>query len=124
MRTLTSKLQQQDILLDIVSIDEPGPDASFKAEKRQNKEALDQILPHVRHKVHSVRTPGEILSAFPYKEYSTTAYYSGPLTIANEMTIAVKVLPMPSDVTLTFHQVCQHGRNYCSASKGMPELLR
>ena len=40
----------------------------------------------------SVRTPGEILSALPFKEYSTTAYYSGPLTIANEMAIAVKVI--------------------------------
>lgn len=81
------------MLLDIVSIDDPEQDASGEAEKKQNKEALHQILARVRHKLLSVRTPSEILSAFPFKEYSTTAYYSGPLTIANEMTIAVKVIP-------------------------------
>lgn len=92
-RTLTEKLQQQDILLDVVSIDLPGQDKEHMTVKEQNQEALRHILPHVRHNRRTVRTQGQILSAFPFKEYATTAYYSGPLTIANEMSIAVKVTP-------------------------------
>ena len=90
------------MLLEVVSIDEPQQSGSSESAKRQNKEALDQILPHVRHKLMSVRTPGEIIAAFPFKEYSTTAYYSGPLTIANEMTIAVKVGLCAIDCTAKF----------------------
>ena len=89
--TLTAKLQQQDILLDIVSIDMPDLDSKHQGDKTSNREALCHILPHARHSLRSVRTPGEILSAFTFKEFGTQAYYSGPLTIANKMTIAVKV---------------------------------
>lgn len=90
-RTLTDKLQQQDILLDVVSIDLADQAEANKADKSRNLEALDHILPYVRHSKRLVSTPGEILSAFHFKETATTAYYSGPLTIANEMSIAVKV---------------------------------
>jgi len=44
----------------------------------------------VHHRMQHVRTPAEMRGAFPFKETSATPYYSGPLTIADTMTIEVK----------------------------------
>ena len=45
----------------------------------------------VRHKFRSVSQAVDLLGALSTREYSHTAYYSGPFTIGDMMTIKVKV---------------------------------
>lgn len=88
---LTERLSAKGMQLDVVSIDEPKRDAEWRDVKVANLEALGRILPEVRHTVRKVCSPIELLGAFRFKEYTHTAYYTGPLTVASSMTISVKV---------------------------------
>ena len=51
------------------------------------------------HTLRRVSDPLDLLGAFKAKEYSATAYYSGPFRIADTMTIKVKVAGACSLVT-------------------------
>ena len=52
---------------------------------------LRKLLTGVKHKQTDVQKPAGLLGLFKCKEYSNTAYYAGPFTIGNMMTMRVKV---------------------------------
>lgn len=52
---------------------------------------LRKVLAQVKHKTTHVQKPAGLLGLFKCKEYSNTAYYAGPFTIGNMMTMRVKV---------------------------------
>jgi hypothetical protein len=87
---LSDRFKKRNMVLDVVSIDTEKDD-QFREEKDKNRQVLDRLLSEVHHRSQSVRSTAEIRGAFPFKETSTTAYFSGPLTIADIMTIEVKV---------------------------------
>lgn len=74
-------------------MDVPQYDSQFAAAKKANFELLNRILGGVTHNIRHVGDPLDLLGAFKSKEYSATAYYSGPFRIADTMTIKVKVVP-------------------------------
>jgi hypothetical protein len=73
----------------VVSIDNEQDD-QFKSEKDKNRSILKLLLPEVCHRLHSVRSAAEVQGVFPFKETKPSASYTGPLTIADSMTIEVK----------------------------------
>jgi hypothetical protein len=79
--------------LQVISVDVPQYDSQFAAAKKANFELLNKILGGVTHNIRHVGDPLDLLGAFKSKEYSATAYYSGPFRIADTMTIKVKVVP-------------------------------
>lgn len=86
--------------LQVISVDVPQYDAQFATAKKSNRDLLDRILQGVTHTIRHVSDPLDLLGTFKSKEYSATAYYSGPFRIADTMTIKVKVLPN------TVHRLC------------------
>jgi len=76
----------------VISVDIPQYDSQFAAAKRSNNELLNRILGGVTHTMRHVSDPLDLLGTFKSKEYSATAYYSGPFRIADTMTIKVKVM--------------------------------
>lgn len=98
---LVGQLLQLKIVLEVVCIDSPG-DEEFRAAKDGNLRILERLLGQVHHRLQRVCTPAEMRGAFPFSETSATAQYSGPLTIADSMTIEVKArsphsAPLPSN---------------------------
>lgn len=81
------------LILQVISVDVPQYDSQFAAAKKANFELLNRILGGVTHNIRHVGDPLDLLGAFKSKEYSATAYYSGPFRIADTMTIKVKVVP-------------------------------
>lgn len=77
--------------MQVISVDVPQYDAQFAAAKQSNNGLLNRILGEVHHTLRHVSDPLDLLGAFKAREYSSTAYYSGPFTIADSMTIKVKV---------------------------------
>ena len=77
--------------MQVISVDVPQYDAQFAAAKRSNTGLLNRILGEVKHHTRHVSDPLDLLGAFKAKEYSSTAYFTGPFTIADSMTIKVKV---------------------------------
>lgn len=75
----------------VISVDVPQYDSQFAAAKKSNFQLLNRILGGVTHALRRVSDPLDLLGAFKAKEYSATAYYSGPFRIADTMTIKVKV---------------------------------
>lgn len=75
----------------VISVDVPQYDLQFAAAKKSNYQLLHRILGGVTHTLRRVSDPLDLLGAFKAKEYSATAYYSGPFRIADTMTIKVKV---------------------------------
>ena len=78
--------------MQVISVDVPQYDAQFAAAKQSNNGLLNRILGEVHHTLRHVSDPLDLLGAFKAREYSSTAYYSGPFTIADSMTIKVKVI--------------------------------
>ena len=78
--------------MQVISVDVPQYDAQFAAAKQSNNGLLNRILGEVHHTLRHVSDPLDLLGAFKAREYSSTAYYSGPFTIADSMTIKVKVV--------------------------------
>ena len=85
--------QPLHLILQVISVDVPQYDSQFAAAKKANFELLNRILGGVTHNIRHVGDPLDLLGAFKSKEYSATAYYSGPCRIADTMTIKVKVVP-------------------------------
>ena len=83
--------------MQVISVDVPQYDAQFSAAKRGNFELLNRILGGITSTIRHVSDPLDLLGAFKSKEYSATAYFSGPFRIADSMTIKVKV--HNSDIT-------------------------
>lgn len=81
--------------LQVISVDVPQYDSQFAAAKTSNFELLNRVLGGVTHTIRHVGDPLDLLGAFKSKEYSATAYYAGPLRIADAMTIKVKVASPP-----------------------------
>lgn len=77
--------------MQVISVDVPQYDAQFAAAKQSNYGLLNRIMGEVHHTIRHVGDPLDLLGAFKAREYSSTAYYSGPFTIADSMTIKVKV---------------------------------
>ena len=77
--------------MQVISVDVPQYDAQFSAAKKGNFELLNRILGGITSTIRHVSDPLDLLGAFKSKEYSATAYYSGPFRIADSMTIKVKV---------------------------------
>ena len=75
----------------VISVDVPQYDSQFAAAKKSNYQLLNRILGGVTHTLRHVSDPLDLLGTFKAKEYSATAYYSGPFRIADTMTIKVKV---------------------------------
>ena len=89
----TKGCQYLPLNLQVISVDVPQYDSQFAAAKKANFELLNKILGGVTHNIRHVGDPLDLLGAFKSKEYSATAYYSGPFRIADTMTIKVKVVP-------------------------------
>lgn len=77
------------VLLHMISIDNAASER--QATKMANQALIEDLIKGVKHKLTTVSTPAELLGAFKCKEYSNTAYYAGPFTIANKINIRVKV---------------------------------
>ncbi len=75
--------------LHVISLDNAA--SGRQEEKEVNARMLSKLLKGVKHKQTHVQTPAELLGLFKCKEYSNTAYYAGPFTIGNMMTMRVKV---------------------------------
>ena len=88
---LTERMRLHSIHLDVISIDNPEEDSKWASAKAANQEALSRIFQNVIHTVKRVQGKVELLGAFRFKEYAHSAYYAGPMTIGNLMTIPVKV---------------------------------
>lgn len=80
----------RQVSLHIISLDNAA--SGRQDEKQLNLRVLDELKKEVKHKQVHVQTPAELLGLFKCKEYSNTAYYAGPFTIGNMMTIRVKVM--------------------------------
>lgn len=77
------------VSLHIISLDNAA--SGRQEEKQFNTKVLADLTKEVKHKETHVQTPAELLGMFKCKEYSNTAYYAGPFTIGNMMTIRIKV---------------------------------
>ncbi|KAL0036571.1 hypothetical protein WJX79_000925 [Trebouxia sp. C0005] len=88
---LVERMQDKGVRMEVISVDVPQYDSQFAAAKKANFELLNRILGGVTHNIRHVGDPLDLLGAFKSKEYSATAYYSGPFRIADTMTIKVKV---------------------------------
>ncbi|KAL3159758.1 ATP-dependent DNA helicase II subunit 2 [Trebouxia sp. C0009 RCD-2024] len=88
---LVDRMQDKNIRMEVISVDVPQYDSQFAAAKKSNFQLLNRILGGVTHTLRHVSDPLDLLGAFKAKEYSATAYYSGPFRIADTMTIKVKV---------------------------------
>ena len=84
----------------VISVDVPQYDSQFAAAKKSNYQLLNRILGEVTHTLRHVSDPLDLLGTFKAKEYSATAYYSGPFKIADTMTIKVKVTRVMSALRL------------------------
>ena len=84
-------VQDKAISLDVVSIEEPTEDKEAEKARTANLAVLDGILGQVHSSKRVAHDALEARGAFRFKEVSATAYYAGPFTIGNAMTIKVKV---------------------------------
>ncbi|KAK9809762.1 hypothetical protein WJX73_003919 [Symbiochloris irregularis] len=91
LQAIADKMRDKDMLLEIVSVDVPEQDAQAAEDKAFNRQLLDVIMAEVRCKTRSVSRALDLAGALATREYAHTAYYSGPFTIGDMMTIKVKV---------------------------------
>ncbi|MCJ1422966.1 hypothetical protein MMC29_000847 [Sticta canariensis] len=99
LEAIVDRLNEKDILLEIISIDVVEQDRQQQEAKDINLAIVKRIMQQemefdaqVRHKHRSVSQPIELLGVLSTREYAHTAYYSGPLSIGNMMNIKVKTL--------------------------------
>lgn len=86
---LIQKLNAADIRLDAYLMPDSSWDATLWTQFKSNLNSIENLLQGREPQI--ARSGVEIRSLFPLKEYSSTAYYSGPLLFGESFTIAVKV---------------------------------
>ena len=101
----------------------PQYDSQFAAAKKANFELLNRILGGVTHNIRHVGDPLDLMGAFKSKEYSATAYYSGPFRIADTMTIKVKVEPPACVSAVVSHEYGCCSPKQCLIVKVICHLL-
>ncbi|BDA44905.1 X-ray repair cross-complementing protein 5 [Coccomyxa sp. Obi] len=98
VESLVESLQSTAVSLHVISLDNAA--SGRQEEKEVNMTVLRKLLTQVKHKVTYVQRPAGLLGLFKCKEYSNTAYYAGPFTIGNMMTVRVKIAKKAKKETL------------------------
>lgn len=116
--TLVRKLAEQSISLDVMVLGRDPGEAVGKHVADATAYNLDQlryITDRVTHTLHRVAGRHGLAGAFRAREPGATAYYSGPLTLSDEMVIAVSAC---AGCACTRVRVCVKGTTWCGDVHG------
>lgn len=87
---LVTKMQHLGARLEVLSLDVPGDDLAYEADKTYTRNQLAAICTEVTHAERFFPAPASLLGAFKAHEVGATAQYTGPLSIGS-LNIWVKV---------------------------------